>query len=55
MRIYPKRLVKALVYTGASIFFIFHEYGTNLLGADKPWGGAFERVGVLRSQVLLLD
>ena len=37
MKIYPKRLLKAFAYTGASLFIIFHEFGTNELGANVRW------------------
>jgi hypothetical protein len=37
MKIYGKRLLKGLIYTGLSLFVIFHEFGTNFLGAKEKW------------------
>jgi len=38
MKTFVKRLLKGLIYTGLSLFFIFHEYGTNSLGSNHKWG-----------------
>jgi hypothetical protein len=37
MKIYIKRLLKGLLYTGLSFFYAFHEYGTNSLGSKVKW------------------
>ncbi len=37
MKIYLNRLLKGILFTGLSIFVIFHEYGTNYLGSNHRW------------------
>jgi hypothetical protein len=49
MKIYPIRLLKAVAYSGASVFIIFHEFGTNSLGADVRWRDTLSRWGESQS------
>lgn len=42
MKIYLKRLVKGIGYTTVSIVYIFHEFGTNELGASVTWRDSLE-------------
>lgn len=37
MKIYLNRFFKGIFFTGVSLFFIFHEYGTNYLGSNHRW------------------
>ena len=37
MKIYINRFFKGIIYTGISLFFIFHEFGTGTLGANIRW------------------
>lgn len=43
MQIYPKRLLKGILYLGVSLSVTFHEFGTNSLGADVRWRDSIEK------------
>jgi hypothetical protein len=37
MKIYLKRLLKGVLYSGLSLYYMFHEFGTNWLGSNAKW------------------